>query len=166
MSKLRDYLRLDFPWGSAQPGPVRFVAATIVAVAGSVVACWILAKVAVLAMPSTAGYEHFQFADYTRLTIIGVVVACISWPLTTLLSSRARRLFFWLAVIVTVASLAPDVWIIHQGQPLGGVVVLMLMHFALAVVTYPVLVFGAPQRRKSDPAGVGEIHSGGHRQLP
>lgn len=166
MLKLRAYLHLDFPWGSAQPGPIRFIAAAIIAVAGSVLACWILAEVAVIAMPSTAAYEHFQFTDYTRLTVIGVVVASVAWPLTTLLSSQARRLFLWLAVIMTVVSLAPDAWIIHQGQPLRAVFVLMLMHFALAFVTYPVLVFGAPQRGLSMVAGSSEVHPGSDRQLP
>ncbi len=153
MTKLRMYLRLDFPRGSAQPGPVRFVAATLIAVFGSVVACWATSTVTIALIPSIAGYGHLQFDDYTRLTVIGVLVASIAWPLVTLVSSRARRLFLWLAVVVTIVSLAPDLWILHQGQPTPGVVALMIMHFALAVVTYPVIVFGAPQRRHAE-AGI------------
>jgi hypothetical protein len=166
MSRPRDYFRLDFPWGKAQPGPIRFVAATVIAVAGSVLACWILVKAAIAVMPSTAGYGHFQFGDYTRLIVIGVVAASIGWPLITLVSSRAKRLYFWLAVLVTVVSLAPDLWIIRQGQPIRAVLVLMLMHFAVAVVTYPVLVFGAPQRGKSGPIGKVLHPTPGDRELP
>jgi hypothetical protein len=153
MTKLRAYLRLDFPWGSAQPGPVRFVAATVIAVFGSVLACWAISKVTIALIPSVAGYEHLQVGDYTRLTVIGVLVASIAWPLVTLAASRARRLFFWLAVLVTIVSLAPDLWILHQGQPIPGVAALMVMHIALALVTYPVIVFGAPQRRNTAARG-------------
>jgi hypothetical protein len=78
--------------------------------------------------------------------VIGVLAACFAWPLVTLLTTRARRLFLWIAILVTVVSLAPDAWILHLGQPAEGVAVLVAMHFALAVITYPALVFIAPQR--------------------
>jgi hypothetical protein len=52
-----------------------------------------------------------------------------------------------LAILVTVVSLAPDFWILHLGQPAGGVLTLIAMHFALAVITFPVIVFLAPQQR-------------------
>jgi hypothetical protein len=45
-------------------------------------------------------------------------------------------------------SLAPDVWILHLGQPLAGVVTLAVMHFALGVVTIAAMVFLAPQKRQ------------------
>ena len=140
------FLRLDFPAGAAQPSPWRWVIATIVAVGGSLAACFVLARLGVALFPSTAGYEHFAFADYSKLTIVGVLGACLAWPLVTLVTTHGRRLLLWLAVIVTIASLAPDAWILHQGQPAQGVAVLVVMHFALALITYPALVFIAPQR--------------------
>ena len=140
------FLVLDLPLGSAQPSAWRWVVATIVAVGASLAACFALARIGVALFPSTAGYEHFAFSDYSRLTIIGVVIASVAWPIVTLVTTRARRLFFWLAVLVTLVSFAPDVWIWHQGQPPAGVAVLAVMHVALAVITYPALVFIAPQR--------------------
>ncbi|MBN9153261.1 MAG: hypothetical protein J0I70_08320 [Microbacterium sp.] len=144
---LRGSLRLDFPWGAAQPGAVRCVLATLVAVVASVLACALIAAITTTLAPATAGYEHFRFSDYARLTVIGVILAGIAWPLVTLLSSRARRLYLWLAIAVTVVSFAPDLWILRQGQPAAGVAALIVMHIALFAITYPTLVFGAPQPR-------------------
>ena len=145
-------LDLDFPRGSRQPSLVRFIVASVVAVVGSVLACAALAAAAIAAMPDLAGYEHFQFMEYTKLTVIGVVLACLAWPATTWLSSRAWKPFLWLALAVTVVGLAPDAWILFKGQPAAGVGVLVLMHVALALVTYPALVLIAPQPRPRDRA--------------
>jgi len=139
------FLDLDLPAGKAQPVWWRWILATVVAVGGSLAACFGLARLGVILFPSTAGYGHFTFSDYSKLTIIGVLVACVAWPMVTLVTSRGRRLFLWLAVLVTVVSLAPDAWILHLGQPPAGVAVLVVMHFALAVITYPALVLIAPQ---------------------
>jgi hypothetical protein len=139
-------LRLDLPRGVAQPSAWRWILATILAVCASLLACFGLAHLAILLDPALGGYGHFQFGDYSRLTIIGVVGACIGWPVVTWLTTSARRLYLWLAISVTVVSLAPDVWILHLGQPAAGVATLIVMHFALAVVTFPAMVFLAPQR--------------------
>lgn len=79
--------------------------------------------------------------------MIGVVLASFGWPLAAAIWSRARRPFLLLTVLVTVASFAPDLWILRQGQPAPGVLALAVMHVAVAVVAYPVLVLVAPQRR-------------------
>jgi hypothetical protein len=128
---------------------LRLAVSIVVAVGLSILACWGIAAVGVAIVPSMAGYEHFQFVDYSKLTIIGVVIAGLAWPVATLLSSDARRLYLLSAVVVVVVSFAPDLWILHGGQPIFGVAVLMVMHCALGVVTYPVIVYGAPQRRSS-----------------
>lgn len=139
-------LRLDLPRGSAQPAVWRWILATVLAVVGSLLACFVLALLATALIPSLAGYGHFQFSDYSKLTIIGVIAACVGWPIVTWFTTSARRLYLWLAIIVTVVSLAPDAWILHLGQPAAGVATLIVMHFALALITYPVMVFVSPQR--------------------
>ena len=138
--------RFDLPRGTAQPSVWRWILATILAVCASLLACFGLAHLAILLDPTLAGYGHFRFGDYSRLTIIGVIAACAGWPVVTWFTTSARRLYLWLAITVTVVSLAPDVWILHLGQPTAGVATLIVMHFALAVVTFPVMVFLAPQR--------------------
>jgi hypothetical protein len=41
--------------------------------------------------PSTKGYGHFQFSDYAKLTIIGVIIACVAWPIVTRIYSAHRQ---------------------------------------------------------------------------
>ncbi|MBC3841380.1 hypothetical protein GXW82_16970 [Streptacidiphilus sp. 4-A2] len=89
---------------------------------------------------------HFQFADYSKLTVIGVVIACAAWPLTTRISSDPRWLFLRMAVLVTLVLLLPDLYILEQGQSAQAVTVLMVMHLVIGVVTYAALVGLAPVR--------------------
>ena len=146
---------LDFPSGAAQPQAWRFVVATVVAIALSIAACAGLVAIGIRVFPSTVGYEHFQFGDYTKLTVIGVVIASLGWPAACYVTTRARRLYLVLAVLVSIAALAPDAWILYQGQSAQAVLVLVWMHAALAVITYLSMVLIAPQRRRSSARGVG-----------
>jgi hypothetical protein len=122
--------------GRAQPSAVRTVIAIVVAVVGSIAACAVLAALGPIVFPRTAGYEHYAFADYAKLTTIGVIGAGIGWPIVTLFSTRAARLYLWLAI-----------W--WKGQDGQAVFVLIVMHVAVAAVTYPAMVFIAPQRRRA-----------------
>ena len=94
--------------------------------------------------PSTKGYVHFQFGDYAKLTVVGVIIACAGWPVVTRFSGAPRWVFLRLAVLVTIVLLLPDLYILHQGQPGSAVGVLMVMHLAIALVTYNLLVRAAP----------------------
>lgn len=143
---LRQYFRIDLPGLRSQPRAGRFTLATLVAVVGSVAACAILAVAGAAVFPATRGYEHFQFGDYTKLTVVGVLIACAGWLLAAALSSRARRLYLWAAIATTIVSFAPDIWILMHGQTAEGVFVLALMHIAVAVITYVAVVTIAPQR--------------------
>jgi Family of unknown function (DUF6069) len=138
------FLRLDLPRGAARPSAWRWILGTVVAVGASLFACFGLVQIAVALSPALAEYGHFHFGDYSKLTIIGVIVACVGWPIVAWLTTQARRLYLWLAIAVTVVSLAPDAWILHLGQPTLGVATLAVMHLALAMITYPAMVFIAP----------------------
>jgi Family of unknown function (DUF6069) len=98
--------------------------------------------------PSTKGYVHFQFQDYAKLTIIGVIIACVAWPIVTRISSAPRWLFFRLAIVVTLVLLLPDLYILGTGQPAKAVGALVGMHLAIALVTYNALVRLAPVRSR------------------
>jgi hypothetical protein len=118
-----------------------------VALGGSLVADYLLVKLGTAIFPSTKGFVHFQFSDYGKLTIIGVVIACLGWPLATRLTSTPRPLFFRLAILVTLLLLVPDAWIWLHGEPGKAVFVLVWMHLAIALVTYNALVRIAPSTR-------------------
>ena len=132
--------RVDFAPAHRQPSGLRVAIATAVSVAGSLAVDAILVVIGEAVFPSTKGYVHFQFSDYSKLTIIGVLIACAAWPIVTRVSSAPRWLFFRLAIAVTLVLWLPDLYILHLGQPVQAVAVLMVMHLAIAVVTYNCLV--------------------------
>jgi hypothetical protein len=133
------------------PTPARLLLATAVALAGSLLADWLLVKLGTHVFPSTRGFVHFQFSDYAKLTIIGVVIACAGWPLVTRLTSQPRRLFLQAAIAITIVLLAPDAYIWHNGASGKAVFVLVWMHIAIAIVTYNALVHIAPVGRAQRP---------------
>jgi hypothetical protein len=120
------------------------ILATVLSIALSLAADAALVAVGTRAFPSTKGYVHFQFHDYAKLTVVGVLIACAAWPVVARVSSAPRWLFFRLAIVVTLVLWLPDLYIWHQGQPAQAVLVLMVMHLAIALVTYNVLVNLAP----------------------
>jgi hypothetical protein len=122
------------------------VLATVVSIVGSLLADAVLVAIAQAFMPGSKGYEHFQFADYAKLTVIGVLIACAAWPITTRITSQPRWMFLRMAVLVTLVLWLPDVWILMKGQPAKAVAVLFVMHVAIALVTYNALVRLAPVR--------------------
>ncbi|HET9689774.1 MAG TPA: DUF6069 family protein [Acidimicrobiales bacterium] len=139
-------VRYDPQPAHGQPGAPRWAAATVIALVGSVVADWVVATVTVAVVPSTSGYQHFRASDYIGLTVIGVLAACVGWPVVTRACSHPRWLFSRLAVLVSAVLLLPDVALLVQGQPVAAVVGLMVMHVAIGVVTYFALTRIAPER--------------------
>lgn len=131
---------VDFAPAHRQPPAISVVVASIISIAGSLAADALLVVLGQAVFPSTRGYQHFQFADYAKLTVIGVVIACVAWPVVTRISSAPRWLFLRMAVAVTLVLLLPDVFILAVGQPLKAVSVLVVMHLAIALVTYNCLV--------------------------
>jgi hypothetical protein len=148
-----ELVRVDFAPTHRQPSAVRVLLATCVALAGSLLADAVLVAIATSVAPSLKGYVHFQFSDYGKLTVIGVVIACVAWPIVTRVSSAPRWLFCRLAIVVTLVLFLPDLYILKQGQPAKAVAVLMCMHVAIALVTYNALVHLAPVRRRTDRSG-------------
>lgn len=144
-----NWASIDFAPRHRQPKWSRVGLATILAVVLSLAADAVLVAVATLVFPATKGYSHFGFADYAKLTVVGVVVACAAWPVVTRVCARPRRLFLRLAVLVTLVLLLPDVYIWHTGQSAQAVGVLMAMHVAIALITYNLLVHLAPVRSMS-----------------
>ncbi len=120
--------------------------ATVVSIVGSLLADALIVVIAQALVPSDKGYAHFQFSDYAKLTVIGVIIACVAWPITTRITSQPRWMFFRMAVLVTLVLWLPDVYILVNGQPGRAVAFLFLMHLAIAVVTYNALVHLAPVR--------------------
>ena len=138
--------RVDFGVAHRQPSGVRVIVALVVSVIGSLAADALLVTIGQAVFPSTKGYGHFQFSDYAKLTVIGVVIACVAWPIVTRISSAPRWLFFRMAIAVTLVLWLPDLYILLRGAPGHAVAVLVLMHLAIALITYNCLVHIAAVR--------------------
>jgi len=138
--------RIDLAPGHRPPSVGGWVVATVASLEGSLLAAFTLVALGESVFPLTNGYSHFQFGDYAKLTVIGVLIACVAWPVVTRITSFPRWLFFRLAIAVTVVLWLPDLYILVKGQPADAVAVLMVMHLAIAVVTYNCLVHLAPVR--------------------
>ena len=143
---LRPWLRrfrVDFN-PKTPPPTLAVVVATVVAIVGSLAADAVLVSIGTSVYPKTKGYSHFQLSDYSKLTIIGVLIACVGWPIVARVSSQPKWLFLRAAIAVTVVLFVPDVAIWYLGQPVHAVFVLVWMHIAIAVVTYLSLILLAP----------------------
>ncbi len=148
LDAIMSIFRLDLSPSHRPPSTARVLVATVISIVGSLVADALLVVVGEGIFPGTNGYVHFQFSDYAKLTVTGVIIACVAWPVVARLSSAPRWLFFRLAVLVTLLLWLPDLYILHQGQSARAVAVLMVMHLAIALVTYNALVRTAPVRRQ------------------
>jgi len=158
-------VRVDLAPAHRQPSALRVAIATVVSVAGSLAADALLVVIGQAVFPSTKGYVHFQFSDYSKLTVIGVLIACAAWPIVTRISSAPRWLFFRMAIAVTLVLWLPDLYILHMGQSVRAVAVLMVMHLAIAVVTYNCLVhIAAIRRRRSASTPQAASHSHAERR--
>jgi hypothetical protein len=133
-------VKVDFSPKHVQPSWGRVGVASGVSIAGSLLVDALLVAIGQALFPSTKGYGHFQFHDYARLTIVGVIIACLAWPIVTRISSAPRWLFFRMAILVTLVLWLPDLYILFNGAPGKAVAVLVVMHLAIALVTYSALV--------------------------
>lgn len=144
LEPLLDRCHIDFAPVDPQPSWARWCLASVVAVVGSLAADAALVAVGKAVFPGTAHFAHYAVGDYAKLTVPGVLVACVGWPVVTRVSSRPRWVFVRAAVAVTVVLLLPDLYIWLRGESGRAVLVLVAMHLAIAVVTYNALVRIAP----------------------
>jgi bacteriorhodopsin len=152
LEKALALVHLDFAPNHRQPSGGLVLLATVVSIAGSLLADALIVVLAQALIPSTKGYVHFQFSDYAKLTVIGVIIACVAWPITTRITSQPRWMFFRMAAGVTLVLWLPDVYILMKGQPAKAVAFLFVMHVAIALVTYNALVHLAPVRALAHPS--------------
>jgi hypothetical protein len=138
--------RVDWAPPHRMPTPMRLIAATIIAIVGALAADAILVAASTRILPGTAGYAHFQFDDYAKLTIIGTLIGAIGWPVVTRVSSAPRWLYGRLTILISLVLFLPDAWLLIHHQPPKEVAVLMSMHVAVAAVIYCAMVNVAPVR--------------------
>lgn len=133
------------------PTLTRLVIAAILSVVSSLGVDYLLIKAITKLYPSIRGFSHFRVSDYGSLTVIGIVAACASWPVTINISSLPRRLLFRLAIVATIFLWIPDGWLLLRHEPFSAVGTLMMMHLAIAFITYNALTrIAVPQQLYSN----------------
>jgi hypothetical protein len=144
-ARIEAALRLDRRPLSELPKVTRVASAGMIAVVGSLVVDAVLVALGRAVFDPASSFGPFHFSSYAPLTVLGVVAATIGWGILVHLTSVPRWVLRRAAVVVTVALLIPDVAIL-PGNPDGGVATLMVMHIAIAVITYASLLRVAPAR--------------------
>lgn len=123
-----------------QPSEGRFFVVAVLAILGSLAADALIVALAGHLDPAIKNYPHFRFDDYGTLTVVGVFCACVAWTVVRHISSSPRWVFLRLAILVTLVLWVPDLYLFTKHEPASAVTVLMLMHLAVALVTYNLLV--------------------------
>ena len=125
----------------------RVMAAGLAAVVVSLAADLMLASIGQAAFTVPASFGKFAFGTYALLTVLGVAGAAVTWAAVARFSARPKWLLTRLAALVTALFLIPDFLLLGTpGNPAGPVAILMLMHLAIAVITYTALTELAPVR--------------------
>ena len=113
-------------------------------VAGGVFVAFLLsslvnALIAVLAhaLGAPDDFTPLQLASYVSLTALGVLGGAAGWALVRRFSRDSERLLRRLVPSVVVVSFVPDFFQFGEGE-VTGVVALLLMHVAVAVIAVSV----------------------------
>lgn len=151
--------RIDMKPAREQPSEGRFLAVSVLAIVASLAADAAIVTIAEHLNPAIKNYSHFRFSDYGTLTVVGVFCACVAWSVVRHVSSSPRWVFFRLAILVTLVLWIPDLYLLSKHEPTSAVAVLMIMHLAVALVTYNVLVRwgSASQVRTAHPSLPDEV---------
>ncbi len=157
LDDLLQLVKIDLQSARQRVSLARAALATVIAVLGTLAADALIVFVGTHIFPSTVGYPHFQFSDYARLTILGVLFACVGWPIVAYVSPQPRWLYLRLAILGTLVLYLPDLYILIRGQSLKAVMVLMTMHLAVILVTYNVMVHLAPDWRAPSTSQTAEV---------
>ncbi|BBC30105.1 uncharacterized protein SGFS_013990 [Streptomyces graminofaciens] len=117
-------------------GPLVVVGGVLVAV---VLSSLVNAVIAVLgrAVGAPDDFQPLDPGSYIFLTTVGVVAGAIGWGIVRKVSGNAEGVFRWLVPVVVVASFVPDFLLFDAGG-VTGVVALLLMHVAVAVIAVTV----------------------------
>jgi hypothetical protein len=129
---------------SSPPSGPRVAVVTSLAAIASVVVNAALVWLATAFDPSLRHYSHFRLLDYGTLTALGVICAGAAWYVATRNLAAPRHTFFQVAVAVMLVLWVPDVWLLIKHEPTRAVIFLIVMHLAIALITYNALVFAAP----------------------
>ena len=119
---------------------------TLIALGGSLIANALLVAIILPLTSTPSSVMTFHVAGPTGVfTTIGVIGAAIVLALLRRFSTNPNNVFVWVAVVVFLLSLLPDIFVHHLGPMFaqitaGGAILLMTMHLACALITVYALI--------------------------
>ncbi|GGK84859.1 DUF6069 family protein [Streptomyces flaveus] len=117
---------------AARRGPLVVAGGVLAAIVVGSLADAVLALLA-LAVGAPDDFQPLMPGSYIFLTTVGVVAGAIGWAIIRKVSKDPEALMRWLVPTVVVVSFVPDFLLFGEGG-VAGVVALLLMHVAVAVV--------------------------------
>ncbi|MBG0855729.1 hypothetical protein I2W78_28765 [Streptomyces spinoverrucosus] len=116
-------------------GPIMVAGGVFVAFLLSSLVNALIAVVA-LALGAPEEFGPLKPSSYISLTALGVLGGSVGWTLVRRFSADPERLLRRLVPSVVVLSFVPDFFLFGEGE-VTGVVALLLMHVAVAVIAVP-----------------------------
>lgn len=113
-------------------GPLVVVGGVVAAIVVSSLVNGVLALLA-LAAGAPDDFQPLKPGAYISFTTVGVAAGAVGWAVVRKVSKDADALVRWLAPAIVVVSFVPDFLFFEEGE-VSGVVALLLMHVAVAVV--------------------------------
>ncbi|MFG2029943.1 DUF6069 family protein [Streptomyces sp. NPDC048825] len=117
---------------TARRGPLVVAGGVLAAIGVGSLADAVLALLA-LAVGAPDDFQPLMPGSYIFLTTVGVVAGAIGWAIIRKVSKDPEALLRWLVPTVVAVSFVPDFLLFGEGGA-AGVVALLLMHVAVAVV--------------------------------
>lgn len=122
---------------------------------GTALAAVVNAAIALIAsrvLPIPAGFEPMGLPRVVGFTLLGGVLATLTFALIQRVSAHPQRTFLRVAVTALLLSFVPDVALLVRpeavaGTTVPGVLVLMLMHVVAAALIVPPLAGMGPLAR-------------------
>jgi Family of unknown function (DUF6069) len=143
MARLQSITRLDGRPLTHMPRTRRILAAGLISMAASLAADVLLVAVGTAAFHPPASFGPFVFLTYAKLTAAGIIGATAFWAGLVRVTSQPRLVLLRAAVAVTLLLLIPDVLLLPN-ESTGGVMTLMVMHVAIAIITTVTFLKVAP----------------------
>ncbi|MFJ8025307.1 DUF6069 family protein [Streptomyces sp. NPDC096311] len=121
----------------ARRGPLTAVVGVLAAIVAASAVDSLLALLARAVADKPDDFGPLDPGSYIFLTAVGVIVGAVGWAVVRKRAKDPAALFRWLVPAVVVLSFIPDFFLFEDGGVVG-VLALLVIHVAVAVVAVPV----------------------------
>jgi uncharacterized protein DUF6069 len=113
----------------------------------SVALNFLIAALALAALPDEGFRKGLDLREYAPLTVAGILLGALAWQLVRRRARDPRAVLRILVPVAVVVSFVPDFGILAAGATLLNSLALVAMHLVVAAITVPVLARVLPLPR-------------------